>query len=161
MRPLSNTRLFVRLRGNHGSDSEFALSVVTTMERGIFMRKLAVILALASTALASPAFARDKSWYVGVEGGGMIVEDIHYSISAPNAGRVDHNYGYDVDGTVGYDFRCVPGRNRSRLSSSAAINAYTGNTTTPTYTATCTVINSPATDTIRSRVARPRRSASC
>ena len=39
------------------------------------MRKLAIAMALASTALASPALARDNSWYVGVEGGFMIVED--------------------------------------------------------------------------------------
>src|SRR3546814_2321061 len=32
------------------------------------MRKLAVAVALASTALASPALARDNSWYVGVGG---------------------------------------------------------------------------------------------
>lgn len=69
------------------------------------MRKLAVVLALASTALATPALARDKSWYVGVEGGAMIVEDIDYDIGAVNnAGSVDHDYGYDVDGVMGYDF---------------------------------------------------------
>ncbi len=69
------------------------------------MRKLAVVLALASTALATPALARDKSWYVGVEGGAMIVEDIDYDIGAlNNAGSVDHNYGYDVDAVMGYDF---------------------------------------------------------
>ena len=33
------------------------------------MRKLAIGLALASTALASPSMARDGSWYVGVDGG--------------------------------------------------------------------------------------------
>ena len=42
------------------------------------MRKLAIAVALASTALATPALARDKAWYVGVEGGAMIVEDIHF-----------------------------------------------------------------------------------
>jgi OOP family OmpA-OmpF porin len=69
------------------------------------MRKLAVVLALASTALATPALARDKSWYVGVEGGAMIVEDIDYDIGAlNNAGSVDHDYGYDVDAVMGYDF---------------------------------------------------------
>ena len=40
------------------------------------MRKLAVALALASTALASPVLARDNSWYVGVGGGVTIVEDL-------------------------------------------------------------------------------------
>ena len=39
------------------------------------MRKLAIMAALASTALATPAVAVDNSWYVGVEGGAMIVED--------------------------------------------------------------------------------------
>ncbi|MEO5937708.1 MAG: OmpA family protein, partial [Sphingomonas sp.] len=64
---------------------------------------------LASTALATPALARDKAWYVGVEGGAMIVEDIHFDITSgatttKNAAQVDHEYGYDVGGTVGYDF---------------------------------------------------------
>src|ERR1700761_1459455 len=69
------------------------------------MRKLAVAVALASTALATPALARDKAWYVGVEGGAMIVEDIHFDINgAPDAMKIDHDYGYDVDGQVGYDF---------------------------------------------------------
>ena len=40
------------------------------------MRKLAVTLALATTALSTPALARDDAWYVGVEGGAMLVEDI-------------------------------------------------------------------------------------
>ena len=40
------------------------------------MRKLAIAVALASTALATPAVARDNSFYVGVEGGIMIVEDV-------------------------------------------------------------------------------------
>ena len=31
------------------------------------MRKLAVVLALATTALSTPALARDDAWYVGVE----------------------------------------------------------------------------------------------
>ena len=75
------------------------------------MRKLAIVLALASTALATPALARDNSWYVGVEGGPMIVEDIKFDIrsatgttSGRRAGSVDHDYGWDVDGVIGYDF---------------------------------------------------------
>ena len=39
------------------------------------MRKLAIGLALASTALATPALARDGAWYIGGEFGGMLVED--------------------------------------------------------------------------------------
>ena len=69
------------------------------------MRKLAIAVALASTALATPALARDKAWYVGVEGGAMIVEDIHFDIgTTKDAMRIDHDYGYDVGGVVGYDF---------------------------------------------------------
>ncbi len=69
------------------------------------MRKLAVAVALASTALASPALARDNSWYVGVGGGVMIVEDMDLDIGTfDNAGTLDHRTGYDFEGTVGYDF---------------------------------------------------------
>ncbi|MGI4732479.1 MAG: OmpA family protein [Janthinobacterium lividum] len=100
------------------------------------MRKLAVILALASTALASPALARDKAWYVGAEGGAMIVEDIHYDIgTVRSAATVDHKYGYDVDGVVGYDFG--PFRVETEVGYKRAfVDAYrSGSTTTPFYTA--------------------------
>ena len=53
------------------------------------MRKLAVAVALASTALASPAMARDNSWYVGVGGGVMLVEDMDLDIgTVDNAGTL-------------------------------------------------------------------------
>ena len=98
------------------------------------MRKLAVVLALASTALATPALARDKSWYVGIEGGAMIVEDIDYDIGAlNNAGSVDHDYGYDVDAVMGYDFGGF------RLETEvgyrkATVDGYSSTTTTPFFT---------------------------
>ena len=56
------------------------------------MRKLAVAVALATTAIASPALARDKSWYVGVEGGAMIVEDIQLDIAGIK-NNATANYG--------------------------------------------------------------------
>ena len=69
------------------------------------MKKLAVAMALASTALASPALARDDAWYVGVEGGVMIVEDLSLNIgTTTNSASIDHDYGYDVGGNIGYDF---------------------------------------------------------
>jgi outer membrane protein OmpA-like peptidoglycan-associated protein len=69
------------------------------------MRKLAIGLALASTALASPALARDDQWYVGVDGGAMIVQDPDLNIGAlKNAASIDTKRGYDVGGVVGYDF---------------------------------------------------------
>ena len=36
---------------------------------------------MASTALASPALARDHSWYVELDGGPMIVEDQDFDIN--------------------------------------------------------------------------------
>jgi OmpA-OmpF porin, OOP family len=73
------------------------------------MRKMAIAVALASTAIATPALARNDAWYIGVEGGAMIVEDIQLDIGAigtraAGTGSVDHDYGYDVDGIIGYDF---------------------------------------------------------
>ncbi|NLS29326.1 Outer membrane protein [Sphingomonas sp. S2M10] len=69
------------------------------------MRKLAVTLALATTALSTPAFARDDAWYVGVEGGAMLVEDIHFDVGASQDAVTQNNHaGYDVGGEIGYDF---------------------------------------------------------
>ena len=73
------------------------------------MRKLAITLALASTAIATPALARDDAWYIGVEGGASIVEDATLGIINANGtvagvGNVNHDTGYDFDGIIGYDF---------------------------------------------------------
>ncbi len=70
------------------------------------MRKLAVAVALATTALSTPALARDNAWYVGLEGGAMIVEDIDFTLADTNTQvlSTDSDYGWDVDGIVGYDF---------------------------------------------------------
>jgi outer membrane protein OmpA-like peptidoglycan-associated protein len=62
-------------------------------------------MALASSALATPALARDGSWYVEVDGGAMIVEDAKFDINnVSNASNFDYNTGYDFGGAVGYDF---------------------------------------------------------
>ena len=95
------------------------------------MRKLAVAVALASTALATPALARDKSWYVGVEGGAMVVEDIDFDIGATKkAASVNHDYGWDVDGVIGYDFG--PVRLETEVGyRSAFVDSYSSTLTTP------------------------------
>src|SRR4051794_31468803 len=80
------------------------------LEKGNDMRKLAILAALASTALAAPAFARDNAWYVGIEGGGMLQEDLKFDVgpsgafSGPGRATVDTKTGFDVDGIIGYDF---------------------------------------------------------
>ena len=69
------------------------------------MRKLVLGMAMASSALASPALARDGQWYVELGAGPMIVEDIDFDIG-DNDGAIsaDVDKGWDVGGVVGYDF---------------------------------------------------------
>src|SRR5919107_3176249 len=74
------------------------------------MRKLAIAVALASTALATPAVARNGSVYVGLEGGAMWVEDSPFNITNGLTNpryTTDHKSGYDVDAIAGYDFGAV------------------------------------------------------
>lgn len=76
------------------------------------MRRFAVALALTTTALAGPAVARDKAWYVGLEGGANLVQNQLFDITRPGTPvvvvqdgiRVRHEIGYDVGGNIGYDF---------------------------------------------------------
>ena len=74
------------------------------------MRKLAIAMALASTAMATPAVARDHSFYAGLEGGVMWVEDVDFNYAdstglelRPGA-TLRHHSGFDVDAIAGYDF---------------------------------------------------------
>lgn len=74
------------------------------------MRKLAIVVALSSTVLATPALARNGAWYVGGDFGGMIVEDtdFDYGISPTISGTdsqlsLNHEYGFDSALFVGYD----------------------------------------------------------
>jgi OmpA-OmpF porin, OOP family len=74
------------------------------------MRKLAITMALASTALATPAAARDHSVYVGLEGGAMWVEDSPAAVTDNRTNpqyTLDHKTGFDVDAIAGYDFGAV------------------------------------------------------
>src|SRR5689334_13317004 len=79
------------------------------------MRKY-LLAAVAAAAVSSPAFARDGSPYVGLEGGIVFPEskDVNGSIDFTSAtvtdvgaaalGRVRFHQGYDVDAIGGYDF---------------------------------------------------------
>ena len=69
------------------------------------MRKLLLGMALASTALATPALAKKDSWYVEVDAGAMIVEKAPLAIAGvADAANLKSDTGYDVGGIVGYDF---------------------------------------------------------
>src|SRR4051812_844272 len=78
------------------------------------MRKLTFAVALASTALATPAVARDHSFYAGLEGGAMWIEDADFSYTdstgrtiGPAALTVRHKTGFDIDAIAGYDFGMI------------------------------------------------------
>ena len=74
-----------------------------------------LLAAVAAAALTSPAMARDKSTYVGISGGVMLVEDTNLDYSdgfvpeVRDAVTIDHNLGFDVDLHAGYDFGLVRG----------------------------------------------------
>ncbi|MEQ1496363.1 MAG: hypothetical protein ABL912_11480, partial [Novosphingobium sp.] len=56
-------------------------SVAQTFKKGNSkMRKLVLGMALATTALATPAMARDDSWYVELDVGAMKAEDTIFDI---------------------------------------------------------------------------------
>lgn len=74
------------------------------------MRKLAIAVALSTTVLAGPAFARDGAWYVGGDFGAMIVEDSE-TVFTPGLGagstgtmQIGFDEGFDGGVFVGYDF---------------------------------------------------------
>ena len=69
------------------------------------MRKLIIGMAMASSALATPAMARDGQWYIEGDGGVMLVEDQNIDVGtfADNA-KANYDTGYDFGGIVGHDF---------------------------------------------------------
>ncbi len=73
------------------------------------MRKLMIAAALVSTALATPAVARDGSAYVGIDAGvvkpsSLDLRFTNSAVSVDNGERLRHKWGYDVDAVFGYDF---------------------------------------------------------
>ncbi|MCB2078974.1 MAG: porin family protein, partial [Novosphingobium sp.] len=65
------------------------------------MRKFVIGMALASSALATPALAREGSWYVELDFGPMIVEDSKFD---GGVAVLDSDYGVDGGAAIGYDF---------------------------------------------------------
>ncbi len=111
------------------------------------MRKLVIGMALASTALATPALARDNSWYVEVDGGAMIVENFNYNIgNTVNGAAVRNRYGYDLGGVVGYDFGAfrVEAEASYREADPKALSATTGIPTVSSTAMTTGTYTSPA-----------------
>ncbi|HZV57090.1 MAG TPA: outer membrane beta-barrel protein, partial [Sphingobium sp.] len=61
-------------------------------------------MALATTVMASPSLAKDKSWYVGADIGAMLVEGWQTSFSNGVTANTSRKTGYDADVNFGYDF---------------------------------------------------------
>jgi opacity protein-like surface antigen len=75
------------------------------------MRKFAIALALAATALSGAASAKDKAWYIGLEAGVNLLQKQRLDIKTANGATtvneaITHTYfpGFDVGGNIGYDF---------------------------------------------------------
>jgi OOP family OmpA-OmpF porin len=74
------------------------------------MRKMVILAALASTALATTAYAGEPGPYIEVEGGATISENQHVSspggliVPAGQVATIHNKLGYDVGGSIGYDF---------------------------------------------------------
>jgi hypothetical protein len=79
-------------------------------EQGVSaMRKLVAAAALLSTAIATPALARDGSPYVGIDAGVIRPNSLNLrftnsATAIDNALRLKHKWGYDADAVFGYDF---------------------------------------------------------
>jgi opacity protein-like surface antigen len=72
------------------------------------MRKLVVAAALLSTVMATPAFARDGSFYAGIDAGAVKPDRLKLrldsgSASISNAMKLRHKWGYDFDVVFGQD----------------------------------------------------------
>lgn len=69
------------------------------------MRKLVIGMAMASSALATPAMAREGQWYIEGDGGVMLVEDQNITVNgAVDNASANYDTDYDFGGIVGYDF---------------------------------------------------------
>jgi outer membrane protein OmpA-like peptidoglycan-associated protein len=68
------------------------------------MRKLVLGLVLATTAMATPAFARSGQWYVEGEAGPSILETENKVSGIGADGSLTYRHGADFNGEIGYDF---------------------------------------------------------
>ena len=68
------------------------------------MRKLVLGLALATTAMATPALARSGQWYIEGEAGPSILETENKISNNGTDGTLSSHIGGDFNGEIGYDF---------------------------------------------------------
>src|SRR4026207_2001787 len=69
------------------------------------MRGLTRGMAVAASALATPAVARDGEGYFGADIGVVIDNEVDVRVNGvPNAVTIDHDMGWDLGAFLGYDF---------------------------------------------------------
>src|SRR6188768_2792899 len=72
------------------------------------MRKIALGMAVAATALAAPAMARDGQAYIEADIGAIIENEFDVGIEGfEDAASIDHSDGWDLGGILGYDFGLI------------------------------------------------------
>ncbi len=73
--------------------------------KGIPMRRISLVVALATTALASGAFAKDQYWYSSIKAGPAIANTAQHTLdTGADAAKVDTGTGFSGAGEIGYDF---------------------------------------------------------
>src|SRR5688572_21557029 len=69
------------------------------------MRKIALGMAVAASAIAAPALARDGQAYLEADIGAIIENEFDVDIERfEDAARIDHSDGWDLGAIFGYDF---------------------------------------------------------
>src|SRR5690348_8917512 len=69
------------------------------------MRKIALGMAVAASAIAAPAMARDGQAYIEADIGAVIENEFDVAIEGfEDAASIDHTDGWDLGGIIGYDF---------------------------------------------------------
>ncbi len=69
------------------------------------MRKIALGMAVAATALAAPAMARDGQAYFGADIGAVVENEFDVNIAGvEDAATIDHGDGWNLGAFIGYDF---------------------------------------------------------
>ena len=69
------------------------------------MRKVVLGMAVAASALAAPAMARDGQGYFGADIGAVIDNEVDVAINGvPDAVSIEHERGWDLGAFLGYDF---------------------------------------------------------
>ena len=102
------------------------------------MRKFILGAALASTALATPALARDDSWYIELDGGVTLVDDFNlagpsFNRNTVDVAKIDSKAGYDIATVIGYDFGMfrLEGEANYRRAPVSTVTTVFGSSTVP------------------------------